>query len=148
VSDDRPVIDKVMRTLMLSTDAGEVIAARGRVLALRGCDGHKFVDEYMNGGKPSNGRMYSEAEVREIQKKAIEAGRQIERVARSRAPDDEADWFERVQHCLKHINRFESRHHEFIEDMAERLRFRAFESFSDKQQKYLHDLWMRARRWP
>jgi hypothetical protein len=146
MTDDRPVIDKVMRTMMLSTDAGEVIAARGRVLALRGCDGHKFVDEFMN-GKPTSGRMYSESEVREIQKKAIEAGRQMERVSRAHTPDDEADWFERAQHCLKHINRFEQRHHEFIDDMAERLRFRTFESLSEKQQKYLHDLWMRARRW-
>jgi hypothetical protein len=147
VSDDRPVIDKVMRLMMLTDDAGEMMAARSRVLNLRRCDGHKFVDEYMN-GKPTSGRMYSEAEIAEIKKKSIEAGRQIERMVRSRAPDDEADWFQRAQHCLKYISRFESRHHEFIEDMAERLRFRSFEAFSEKQQKYLHDLWMRARRWP
>jgi hypothetical protein len=144
--DNRPVEDKLLRLMMLAEDAGEMKAARGRALAALGINGHKFVDRFMN-GKAANGRVFTEAEMLEIQKKAIESGRQLERMARTHAPDDEADWFERAQHCLKHINRFDPRQREFIEDMAERLRFRSFEQFSERQQKYLSDLWMRARRW-
>jgi hypothetical protein len=146
MSDDRPVIDKVMRLMMLTDDAGEMMAARSRVLNLRGCDGHKFVDEYMN-GKSTNGRMYSETEVAEIKKRSIETGRQLERMARTHAPDDEADWAERARHCLKHVSRLGAQHEEFLENMAMRLRFESFEYLSPKCQKYLADLWMRAKRW-
>jgi hypothetical protein len=145
--DDRPIEDKLLRLMMLAEDASEMKAARSRALKALGIDGHRFVDQFMNGGKAVNGKVYSEAEVLEIRKKSIETGRQLERMARTHAPDDEADWFARAQHCLKFIERFEPRHHEFIEDMAERLRFRNFEQFSERQQKYLSDLWMRARRW-
>ena len=138
--------DKALILLLRATQPGELQAAQAAVLRLaenQGLDAHDLVEQFMKGGAE---KKYSDAEMLEIKKRAIQQGRDLEKTARGVDPD-EVDWYARAQKMLANLHRFEPRHHEFIQDMAERLSWRSFDSLTDKQRKYFRDRWRKASRW-
>jgi hypothetical protein len=139
-------LDKALILLLRATQPGELQAAQATVLRLaenQGLDAHDLVEHLMKGG---GDKKYSDTEMLEIKKQAIQQGRDLEKMARGVDPD-EVDWYARAQKMLANLHRFEPKHHEFIQNMAERLSWRSFDSLTDKQRKYFRDLWLRARRW-
>ena len=84
-------LDKALILLLRATQPGELQAAQAAVLRLaenQGLDAHGFVEQLMKGG---GDKKYSDTEMLEIKKQAIQQGRDLEKMARGVDPD-EVDW--------------------------------------------------------
>jgi hypothetical protein len=132
-------ISMVMLTLLGGSTAGERAAAAEalvRIVTETGTDMHQLVARITGDAlQESDAALIHQAGVELGMEKGIKIGRQ-QKVPMSRMTDGEI-----AQACFKAIDRFPSKHHQFIR----KIRFQTVETsrpITDNQRKYLRDLYL------